>query len=273
MLIGVRAPTSSRDSRAAAAGWCLRVGVAVQCGSLAWLALRHGTAVDTLFLMELERAESTARDADRILALLAILAGVGALVRPWPSAVLNALLFLTLAVCVRVVGGRAFSELAPAAFATRWLAPLALLPLAARSRLALSPARRRSAEWVLRVAVATTFATHGWEAIQQAPHFVNLLIGTLRRWFDTAPPESTARYVLFAIGALDLLVALLLLVARRPLLAGWAVLWGLATAAARTVALGPEFAPESMIRAQNALAPLALWFLWRELRRDDAPPA
>lgn len=254
----------------------LRLGVAVQCAALAWLALRHGTSLDTLLFSELGTSEAAALAADRVLAAAVALAAAALLFRPLGSAAgVVALAFLLVAVATRLGGARPFADLSPLAHANRWLAPLAIAVLWGGLRPAEEPSgkRVRAGLWVLRCAVAATFLAHGWQALGHHPAFVDLLIGTARRWTDTAPPETTAHLVLNLIGAMDVAVAVLLLAARWPGVALWAAAWGLATLASRTVALGTEFLHESLIRAMNALAPLALWLLWRaEAAAPPTPP-
>lgn len=247
------------------ASLALRSGIALQASTLAWLAWRHGTSVDSLLFMELGTSEALAGAVDRALSTVSLLAALCLLVAPQRGAALMVLpvsaAFLIEALALRTIGGRAYAELAPVAHATRWLAPLALLWL----RTPPSDVATGRASWILRVAVVATFCTHGFEAWRQHPAFVDLLIGSARRWTDSAPTEDTARLVLIAIAVLDGLVALALVVggftARWRWIALWATLWGLLTAAARPVALGPEFVHEGTIRALNGLAPLALWYL------------
>jgi hypothetical protein len=247
------------------ASWALRLGLAVQSAALVWLALEHGTSLDAVLFMELGKGEASARFADRVLAGVAALAATTLLWRPLRSAVLAlSLVFLTVAVTTVIAGGRAFSDLAPMAHATRWAAPLALLFLTARAR----PRSTAAALTVLRLSVAATFLAHGWEALQHHPAFLDLLLGSCRRWTGSAPAEASARHVLTVIGALDVLVVLALLFTRWRFVAAWATLWGLITLASRIVALGGDFLHESLLRSMNAFAPLALWFL---LAKNDPP--
>ncbi len=261
------APALRPDTARSAAAASLRAGLAVQAAALAWLAWNHGTVVDSFLFVDLGWPEPRARGVDLAVAAAALGGALLALLRPrLAGPALVAAAFLAVAVCTRVVGGRAFSDLAPAAHATRWLAPLALPFLFAR------PPRARGAERVLRAAVAATFLAHGWEALRHHPAFVDLLVGSARRWLGAAPDEATARHVLTAIGVVDGAVAALLLIRRRVSVAAWAALWGLLTAASRVVALGGEFVHETTLRALNVLAPLALALLW-SAAADEAPPA
>lgn len=269
----MRAAPRPTDARLRSASRWLAAGVLVQSVTLAWLAVSHGTTLDSLLFMEIGAREAVARRADLALAA-AVVAGAAFLAaRPHGlaglfGASLVSACFLTVAVATSAVGGRAFAQLSPLSHAVRWLAPWALLFLGARDG-----ASVRSASWVLRAAVAATFLGHGWEALRAHPAFVDLLLGSARRWLDTAPPESSARRVLFVIGAVDVAVALLVLAARWRAVVLWAAVWGLATALSRTVALGHEFLFESTLRALNGIAPLVLWLVWTVERPSSDPQA
>ncbi|QDU67476.1 hypothetical protein [Engelhardtia mirabilis] len=240
----------------------LRAGVVLSTAALVWTTLRHGSALNGLLFMGLGAPEEVARKADFVLASLAGLSALSALLgrHPWTTAIATCAAFLVAAGATASVGGQAFAKLAPIAAATKWLAPLALPALAA--------GRPVVARRILACACALTFATHGLEALGHHPAFVDLLLGSSRRWLDLAPRESTARAVLSGIGTMDLAIAAGLLLGRWRWLAAWAALWGTLTALSRTVALGPEFLFETLLRSLNGLAPLALWYLLRPVLSD-----
>jgi len=259
----VHAPAQSYDLSTRSAMRVLRIGVAVQCVVLAWLAWRHATSVDAWLFMNLGAGEAVAETVDRVIASVALVSGLVLLVRNSSAAALAvALVFLAQAVSARLVGGQAFFELSPMAHATRWLGPLALAALVRRPR-------SSAAVWLLRFAVAATFLAHAWQALHFDPRFVDLLLGACRRWTAASPSESGAHAILTAIGSADVAVALAILFARWPAVALWATVWGFATAASRGAALGTEFVHESLIRVMNGAAPLALWLL---LVAPSSPP-
>jgi hypothetical protein len=258
------------------ASLALRLGIAVQCATLAWIALEHYTTINSVLFMNLGTAEETAHLVDRWLAVGALVVAVGMLVRPVAVlALVASVLFLLVAIATSVDGGHRFAHLAPLSGAVRWLGPLALAVLWFGRRVdePTSTARVDGASWVLRVAVAATFLGHGWEALQHHPAFVDLVLGSLRRMFGEAPSEAAVRSILTGIGVLDLALAALVLVRRWSWVVAWMALWGFATAASRTLALGTGFAHETALRTLNGAAPLALLLLWRSRGARSAPEA
>ncbi len=118
------------------------------------------------------------------------------------------------------------------------------------------------AEWVLRIGVAGEFIGHGVFAIQGKKEWIG--------WFANfgVSDAGTAANLLFWIGALDILLAILVLVKpmRLPLL--WMVFWGFWTALLRPLVGMPVW--DFVERWANWSAPLALLLLvgwpksWRE---------
>lgn len=141
---------------------------------------------------------------------------------------------------------------------------LALPSQAARYGLALAIAQPRLAMPILRVATSLTFIGHGLEAIGQHPKFIAYIQhagGLVGLQITDAITASLLRL----IGAVDLVVAVMLFIrVPRRAAAGYMGAWGCITALARTVYAGPAGIPETLVRAANAGAPLALWFAWRE---------
>ncbi len=105
-------------------------------------------------------------------------------------------------------------------------------------------------EWVLRVAVFGEFLGHGTLALQGKQSW----IGWMVELFGVTP-EAGAQMV-FAIGALDVFVALLVLFYPMRIALLWAAFWGLATAVVRPV-VGESFL-DFVERWANWGAPLAL---------------
>ena len=117
-------------------------------------------------------------------------------------------------------------------------------------------------EWVLRVAIAGEFIGHGVFALQGKKDWIG--------WFANfgVSDTGTAATILFWIGAIDVLLAVLVLVRpmRLPLL--WMVFWGFWTALLRPLVGMPIW--DLVERSANWGAPLALLLLigwprnWRE---------
>lgn len=152
-------------------------------------------------------------------------------------------------------GGKAFSELAVPAHATRWGIFVALVLLFLRT-----PQKDLIANWVLRGACALTFGIHGWEALQLNPPFQDLMFATAGH-FGIGLSETVCHGLLRTIGVMDLVLAVSILVIHfRPLLI-WMGCWGLITAASRPIAMGLDAWPEFAMRLPNSAAPLLVLFI------------
>ena len=108
-------------------------------------------------------------------------------------------------------------------------------------------------EWVLRVAVAGEFIGHGVFALQGRRAWVE--------WFSIFGISDTgvAAQLLFLIGAMDVALALLVLVKPVRLALLWMAFWGFWTALMRPIAGDSIF--EFVERWANWGAPLALLLL------------
>ena len=241
----------------------LRIAVALAALGAAYVSWFQASSVNSLLFIELERDEHSARNLD-IAAAIGLCLCAAVLCQPGRhaarlasgAAALIGLWFLALATADQVLHSTAFSHLALPAAALRIVTPilLALVLLGRSSRV----------EFGLRVAVASTFAVHGYEALCHNPKFLDLIFLNLNS--DTGSPlfgEASARIILDVIGAVDLLVAGLVLFLRSPALAGYMALWGAVTALSRCGAMGWEAWPAVAVRMTHVAGPLALFLLWR----------
>ncbi len=112
----------------------------------------------------------------------------------------------------------------------------------------------KSAEWALRIGIAGEFIGHGAFAL-------SVKQGWIAFFTTLGLSEGFATSALPLIGALDLLVALLVLVKPYKLVLGWATLWGFWTALLRPIAGEPVW--DFVERFTNWAAPLALLYLRR----------
>lgn len=150
--------------------------------------------------------------------------------------------------------GGVYAEWTPAAHATRWLAPVAAVLW--------HDERPRSAEMVARLAVAATFAAHGYEALTGHGEFVDYLL-TVSGVVGIDLGQDPATSLLAAIGVVDVAVALLVLASRWRVVAAWMALWGAATACVRLAEYGVSAYDKVLVRVPNALLPLWLLLRWR----------
>ncbi len=109
---------------------------------------------------------------------------------------------------------------------------------------------QKKAEWILRIAVAGEFIGHGVFALQGKKDWVG--------WFAQfgVPDPAVATQILFYIGLLDILFALLILVRPVRVALLWMALWGFWTALLRPLVGLPIW--DFIERSANWGAPLAL---------------
>lgn len=239
------------------AWFALAAVVLLQAAGLVLSTLREGTSVGSWLFLVLrwperssivfEQAAMAGVAAASFLAVLTRRAGtrlaLAALVSGW---------FTALALGEWRMGGAPFTSLSLVAHAARIVPPL-LLALWQR------PGATR---WILRGAIAATFGAHGYEALQLHPGFVDYLLAADLYLFNFGLEQSTAELLLRVIGAVDLLVAVLVLTGRdlRSVLI-WAAAWGIVTALSRVVQGGEGALHQTLIRAANGGLPLVLLLL------------
>jgi hypothetical protein len=111
----------------------------------------------------------------------------------------------------------------------------------------------KTIEWILRVAVAGEFIGHGFFALQGRQAWVD--------WFSIfgISDVSLATQLLFFVGLMDILLAVLILIRPVRLALLWMAIWGFWTALMRPIAGDSIF--EFIERSANWAAPLALLLL------------
>ncbi len=166
-------------------------------------------------------------------------------------------LWFTIATMCR--GGEFMCHLAWASNALRIGTPLFLLMVA-------GGVRREWSIAVLRLAVSLTFAAHGVKAWQQSPTFITIMIGVAQNVLGFDVPQSEVAYVMRSIGAVDFLLAAVLLTRHPPTIVLYMACWGLVTACGRTVGTAWSNYPETLLRLVHAGGPLVLYLV--EMRRE-----
>ncbi len=110
-------------------------------------------------------------------------------------------------------------------------------------------------EWALRIGVAGEFLGHGVFALQGKEGWFKYF-----DFFGITDPTLMVN-ILLAVGVMDVLLAVMILVKPiRPLIL-WMALWGLFTAMIRWP-LGPDPVWDFVERWANWAAPLALYFMY-----------
>lgn len=281
--------------------WILRAAVAVQCLAFAW-QLGH-VEQSALFgwlwgqqdVGGLGLAESTAAAIQTTVAWLLLASAVVVIWRPF-SVVLGFVLVFQLTTAAAMwqksegfqvrldwLGDSPWYETAFAiaglfpfaAQAARIAAPLVLL-LVERTRCAdVCPAgNSSSAEWIARIAIAATFGAHGLEALQQNPDFIDLLIHSFENLGTGRMSEAAAGTLLYAIGVVDIVVAVAMVAVRSRAIAGYMAFWGLITAASRIVCFGLERGwPGFAERSSHFALPLVLLLCWHLARSASSAAA
>jgi len=169
-----------------------------------------------------------------------------------PSAwlyLLPAIWILLNAFAASLSGGKAHAELSIPAHATRFLLPVALTLLLVRPGCS-----KPAVNWLLRAACAMTFAVHGWEAFRLHPGFQDLIY-TFGSLLGMGVPPVVCHGLLHAIGLMDLLLAIGVLLVHCPIALRWMAFWGLITAFSRPLTIGWLAWPEFAIRLANGACP------------------
>ncbi|HZX50159.1 MAG TPA: DoxX family membrane protein [Candidatus Paceibacterota bacterium] len=104
--------------------------------------------------------------------------------------------------------------------------------------------------WVLRIAVAGEFIGHGVFAIQGKQAWIEWFAA-----FGVGDPE-VAKQLLFLVGIVDIVLAVLVLIRPIPLALLWMAIWGFWTALIRPIVGEPIW--DFIERSANWGAPLAL---------------
>ena len=284
--------------------WTLRISIAIQCLGLAREALLFQSPVFE-FLWNSPDVGGLGWNEARVVWIhqiagwcLVVSAGL-TLVRPcWPVLMPVVLWQLLHVIAKTRMGGDPFYEINLLAQSTRILAPLGLMlldpwPLDSWQRRTrpmkpdlsakhLSAERVTAAFVLLRIAVAITFAAHGFEAWQRHPKFVDFNIVVAHDLLGWSVTQDTAEAILAAIGTIDLVAAVLLLLGRRwRAVVFYMAFWGLVTALARVVYAGAaEFSVtyhQTFVRACHAGVPLAIGLYWTLLSKhadsEKRPPS
>lgn len=110
--------------------------------------------------------------------------------------------------------------------------------------------------WILRIAVAGEFLGHGIFGIQHKAQWI--------KWTQEllGVDISVATTLIFLVGIMDVLLAILVLIKPiRPLIL-WMAIWGFWTALLRPIVGEPVW--DFVERLANAGAPLALYYLMQK---------
>lgn len=256
----------------------LRVIVAVQCFGAAakTLSMEVESSIASFLVTDLSWVQEQASQVDEYVAYGLLASGVLTLLRPcWPVLLPVSVWFAAVALVGGVRDGGMVSILEAVEQSARMTAPLGLLlldfwPPSLKSHLG----RTVVSVWLLRLAIAATFAVHGVVALlhsMQGGGFLELLTVTCHKVFGWEMADSEARLVLAIIGGIDLGLALNVIACRSRPIVAYMMFWGVATAVSRMVLLGPQAYPEVLVRIAHGGIPLVLLLYWSLSIRQ--PPA
>jgi hypothetical protein len=240
--------------------------LATAIGTAATTFRGDGTALNAYLFMDLGVPHVTAGRLERGTVALMLATTFGALVFfRWPWFLPAAGYVLAEAVARWHMQGQAYSTWAPLTHSARYAAPVVLALWLVATRLPAGPAARwrLAGAWLLRGSLAAVFVTHGLEALQAHPDFVDLILSSALNLGGGRLTESAARTVLEGIGVADFAVAGTLLLRPHPAVLAWAAFWAALTAFSRVTANGWGAYPDVLLRATYFLGPLALWRLQR----------
>jgi len=174
-------------------------------------------------------------------------------IRRYPASawlyLLPALWILLNALGATLNGGKAHAELSIPAHATRWMLPIVFALLVWRPA-----STRTTANWLLRLACAMTFAVHGWEALRLNPVFQDLIF-SFGALLGIKISSGVCHGLLYAIGTMDMLLTVGVLLFHIPMALRWMAIWGLITAFARPLTISWLVWPEFAIRLANGACP------------------
>jgi len=111
----------------------------------------------------------------------------------------------------------------------------------------------KAVEWILRIGVAGEFLGHGVFALQGKKQWIGWISGM------TGAGADSAATLLLLVGAMDILVAVIVLVKPIRIALLWAAFWGFWTALVRPLVGEPVW--DFIERWANWAAPLALLFM------------
>ncbi len=268
--------------------WCLRLTIAAQCvgisGRYLFGSFETESSIYGLLFFEYGLSEITAQFIDDFGVYGCLIAGVTILFngvfadlpklsQSGKSAkLILAIDFVALAFVAawtlsmgiaQTIRGDLFAKFTLLEEAVRIATPAVLVVLLLGRKIGTGSFCRVVGTIVLLVATSTTFALHGYKAIELYAPFLDYLLLSQPFGLPLVTEQQTAERLLGVIGWLDVALAILLLVFRWQWIALYMAAWGLLTAFSRITAGGMEAWPEVFIRAANAGAPLTLFFLFR----------
>jgi hypothetical protein len=233
---------------------------------LAWLSWLQVSAIGTMLFMNYEVAHHTAAMAEKIQAIVLLIAVV---ILFFEKARIYGAGFIFLYTGVLIYatidqGGHPFSDYTFAAYAMRFATPLAfVLVFSLYIQDGYREITCKVTIWLIIVATSATFFMHGLEALWAHPWFVDMTIGMASNLIGWRMSQSVAEQILIAVGVTDIVSAVALVVFRSKIAALWMCFWGFFTCVLRLVNYGAGAIPDAVVRVPHGLLPLILFLSFK----------
>ena len=235
----------------------LKLALVFQTMGFAMEAFFYGSAIGKFFWLKFAMTDQLAFSVDRLIVASMLVLSLISLWKSYFSAFFAIFLYgLFRAFCIYYNGGSYSSDLAFFTQMARYTLPLAL---------AISCLKMRSSltfVWSIKIAIAATFVAHGFEALNLHPKFVDFIIKTFRIYLNVSVSEAACHYILFVIGAADILAALALLTLNSKTAVVYMAFWGALTAVCRILYDPTNGLADTLSRVSHFAIPLALYMFY-----------
>lgn len=226
--------------------------------------LYKGSDISAMLVVARGWSEGAAYWTEKGLAIFLILLVIWLFVKP---VVLNTLLLLTFLIINAIIvyenAGRHFYELSFLSALAKWILPLLYLSVFLTLK---KQGKGFTPDWLLfltRVSLFIIFFVHGLGCLWLHPGYIDYMIGTWATFTGSFMKQAVAENILIAIGVVDIIIAVMVLLKPFKYVLLWMVLWGFLTSLLRIVDAGVFNYPEFLIRIPHFILPLACLILYK----------
>lgn len=216
-----------------------------------------GSAIGKFFWLKLEMSDNLAFQIDKGIVLAAFLIAVFSIFK---SSFISYFFIFSFcffrAFCMFYNGGSISSDITFFTQMARYTLPLGI------AMSCLSQAKLPAASKILKLAIAVTFIAHGYEALCLHPKFTDFLIKTFRVYLGLVLTEEKTHFMLYVIGAVDILAAMSLILTNSRWSTSYMVFWGALTALCRVMYDSNNGLADTLDRVSHFAIPLALYLLY-----------
>lgn len=209
-------------------------------------------------------SEGAAYWTEKGLAIFLILLAIWLFIKPVVLNTLFLLVFLIInAIIVYENAGRHYYELSFLSALAKWIVPLLYLSVFMTIK---KPTSGFVPNWLLfltRVSLFLIFFVHGLGCLWMHPGYIDYLIGAWATFTGSFMQQSLAENILIAIGIIDIIIAVMVLLKPFRYILLWMIIWGFLTTLLRIVDAGIFNYTEFLIRLPHFILPLACLILYR----------